>query len=104
MIRIVDRRGSGKTTKLIELAVKDNAVIVVPALRCIENIRYLAEKLGYKDKVKCITFLQFMQNQTARIIPPEKYYIDELDWCLSILGVDGYSNSIGEEENQNGTI
>ena len=100
MKRILGGRGTGKTTKIIQKAIEDDAVIVVPAFRCIDNVLHLAEKLGCKDKVKCITFSQFVNGQTMRILPPDHYYIDELDWCLSSLGVIGYSNTEEEDSHE----
>ena len=93
MIRVIGERGSGKSTKLIMLAIKDDATIIVPTFRHMAAIEDLAKKLGYLDKLKCITFAQY---KSSYGIYRGKYYIDELDACLSSVGTLGYSNA--EEE------
>lgn len=101
MVRIIDERGSDKTTKLIELALKDNAILVVPTYRHMSNVKTLIKQMYPNSKerpnVGIITFHDFLIYKDT-----EKYYIDELDACLRSVGVLGYSNSI-EEENQNGS-
>ena len=91
MERIIGPRASGKTTKLIELALNNNfASIVVPNHRVAEYVWHMAAEKGYPG-LDILTFNQFMSrcdnNRFGR------YVIDELDWCLAENGVIGYTNS-----------
>ena len=105
VIKIVDKRGSGKTTKLIELAVKNHGILVVPNIRMVHAAEDLAKRMGVLDDFDCITFYAFTHYyDVGKYTNSErKFYIDELYACLSTVGVLAYSNSI-EEENQNGSI
>lgn len=89
MKRILGNRGTGKSTKIIEMAVRDDATIIVPTIRHIAAMEDLAKKLGCLDKLKCITFSQY---KPSYCICNGNYYIDELDACLSSVGILGYSN------------
>ena len=46
MKKIIGTRGSGKTTKLIEQAAKENYVIMTATNRQAENVRKRADELG----------------------------------------------------------
>lgn len=104
MLQIIDHRQTGKTTKLIRKAVKDNAIIVVPTFRWIPYIQDLAKEMQLSKEecssLRILSFHDFMRKFMQH--DNDKYYIDELDACLQTVGVLGYSNSI-EEENQNGS-
>ena len=93
MIHIFGKRGSGKSTKLIRMAIKDDATIVVPTIRHVAFMEDLAKKLGCFDKLKCITLAQY---KASYGIYQGKYYIDELDACLSSVGIAGYSNTTSD--------
>ena len=105
MLRIIDHRQTGKTTKLIEEAVKDKAILVVPNYRYIPSIELLMKKM-YPDEeerpyLEIMVFHDFLKCRGMKY-DHDKYYIDELDACLQTVGVLGYSIST-EEENQNGS-
>ena len=95
MIKVFGERGSGKTTKLIELAHENGYILVVPNFRMSKYAAELAAHLGYRD-VQIIDFTHFL----ARFPKcKEKFLIDELDMCLADLYVAGYS--INEEAESN---
>ena len=101
MLQIIDHRQTGKTTKLIRKAVKDNAIIVVPTFRSIPYIEDLAKEMHLskeeRSSLRILSFHDFMSKYMQH--DNDKYYIDA---CLQTVGVLGYSISI-EEENQNGS-
>lgn len=91
MERIIGPRASGKTTKLIELALNNNfASIVVPNHRMAEYVSHMAAEKGYPG-LDILTFNQFMRRYYDG--RPGRYVIDELDLCLAANGVLGYTNS-----------
>ena len=97
MIRIIDKRQTGKTTKLIKEAKEIGATIVVPTFH---HKNFILQSL-HGDNVPVITFHEFLAQVRNR--SDVKYLIDELDICLDLYGVKGYTNSIYEGENQNGS-
>ena len=95
MIKIVDKRCTGKTTKLLQCAHENGYILVVPNFRALACTVELARKLGYGD-VEIITASMFMKNGYSD--RDKKYLIDELDWFLDTIDVAGYSNSTEENE------
>ena len=84
-------RGSGKTTQLLKLADETGAVVVEPTA-CVANYaRLLAHDMGLKNV--SVTYLTDFVRMLW-IHPETRYFIDELDDCLKIMGVDGYSNTV----------
>jgi len=94
MIRIIGERGSGKTTKLLELAEEKGYILVEPTIASADYVRNMAREKGYHN-VNIISAhdLLFYRHSALR----NKYLIDELEGFLSALGVEGYSNSPAEE-------
>ena len=94
MIRIEGGRYTGKTTKLIELAIENNfATIVVPTYRHAWHVNEMISGMGYKG-LSVIPFNRFIVN--ASWAHNGKYVIDELDACLENCGVIGYTNRTEE--------
>ena len=90
MIKIEGARGSGKTTKLIEIAEKDHLIIVEPTTQERDRVKHIVDESG-KD-VKVISMKEFMNFQNGRT--HLQFLVDELDFFLAILGVVGYSQNI----------
>ena len=97
MVKITGTRGSGKTTKLLEIAQRDGHIIVEPNARMADYVRHMAVEKGYNVNVISPHELLYRQ----RGIVKEKYLVDELDMFLHALGIEGYSNEI---DNQNFAI
>ena len=88
MIKIVGGRGSGKTTKLIEYASKNDCVIVEPTFEMARHVLMMARNKGYNIKViSSYDFIFCKPNDGGT-----KYLIDEIDMFLKSLGVIGYSD------------
>ena len=88
-------RGSGKTTQLLKLADETGAVVVEPTARAANHARLLAHDMGLKNvSVTYLTDFVRMLLIHPWIHPETRYFIDELDDCLKIMGVDGYSNTV----------
>lgn len=88
MIRVIGTRGSGKTTKLLDLAQKEGYVIVEPNARIADAVRLMAIEKGFNVNVICPHELPYRQYGVVR----EKYLVDELEMFLSSLGIVGYSD------------
>ena len=88
MIRIIGTRGSGKTTKLLELAQEEGYVIVEPNAIMADHVRHMATEKGLNVNVVGAHELLYRQRGVIR----EKYLVDELEMFLSSLGILGYSN------------
>lgn len=93
MEKIIGERGSGKTTKLIELAHSEGCVLVEPTYHMAENARLMARDKGYEIVV--LTASQFLFNHFGS--STEKYLVDELDLFLKNIGIIGYSNGTREK-------
>jgi hypothetical protein len=98
MIKVFGERGSGKTTKLLQIAAQNNGIVVVPTFRHVACTMELAKKLDL-DNVQIIAAREFIQYLWCpkSINKSKKFYIDELDDALLILGIEGYSSTIREE-------
>ena len=88
MIEIIDSRGSGKTTRLLNFAAENGYVIVEPNEMMADYVRHMATEKGLNVNIIGARELLYRQRGAIR----EKYLIDELDMFLSSLGVVGYSN------------
>ena len=93
MIRIIGTRGSGKTTKLLNLAEENGYVLVEPNARIADYVRHIAAEKGLNVNVISAHELLYRQHGILQ----EKYLVDELDLFLSSLGVEGYSDDIKQE-------
>ena len=88
MIRVIGTRGSGKTTKLLNLAQEEGFVIVEPNAMMADHVRHMATEKGLNVNVIGSHELLYRQRGVTR----EKYLVDELEMFLSSLGIIGYSN------------
>jgi broad-specificity NMP kinase len=88
MIRVIGTRGSGKTTKLLNLAQEEGYVIVEPNAMMADYVRHMATENGFNVNVIGAHELLYRQHGVTR----KKYLVDELDMFLSSLGIIGYSN------------
>lgn len=88
MIRVIGTRGSGKTTKLLELAEEDGFVLVEPNARMADYVRRMAIEKGLNVNVIGAHELLYRQHGIVR----EKYLVDELESFLISLGIEGYSD------------
>ena len=93
MIKIIDGRGTGKTSRLILLAKKTGATIVSSDPRYIE---LLAKEYGITG-LNIITYNQYLSSQYD--YSNKKILIDEVEGLLQRLPGDciGYSISIEEK-------
>jgi cytidylate kinase len=88
MIRIIGTRGSGKTTKLLNLAQREGFVLVEPTFQMADYVSDMAKKNGFD--VKVINAHEFMWYKPGH--RDDKYVVDELDLFLQMIGIEGYSN------------
>ena len=88
MIRVVGTRGSGKTTKLLDLAAENGYVIVEPNAMMADHVRHMAIEKGLNVNVIGAHELLYRQRGVVR----EKYLVDELESFLISLGIEGYSD------------
>jgi len=90
MIRIIGTRGSGKTTKLLNLAEENGYVLVEPNVRMAEYARHMAIEKGLNINIISAHELLYRQHGVLK----EKYLVDELEAFLVSLGVEGYSDRL----------
>lgn len=85
MIRIIDGRGTGKTSKLMLLAKENNAVFVCSNPRA---MRYKAEQYGISN-VEFQSYYDFLDDHNST----SNYIIDEVDTFLKSINnnIIGYS-------------
>lgn len=88
MIRVVGTRGSGKTTRLMEIASKEGYTLVEPSAFMADYVRMRAKETGYDIKV--ISLHQFLWEKPGH--REEKYLVDELEMFMASLGIVGYSD------------
>lgn len=84
MYRIIDNRGTGKTSRLMLLAKENNAIFICSNPRAME----------YKAKQYGIEGLEFMSYSEFNDYGADKFIIDELDhYLIATLGTGliGYS-------------
>ena len=77
MIRIIDGRGTGKTSKLMLLAKENNAVFVCSNPRA---MKYKAEQYGISD-VEFQSYYDFLDDHNSI----NNYIIDEVDTFLKSI-------------------
>ena len=85
MIRIIDGRGTGKTSKLMLLAKENNAIFVCSNPRA---MKYKAEQYGISD-VEFQSYYDFLDDHNST----NNYIIDEVDIFLKSINnnIIGYS-------------
>jgi hypothetical protein len=88
MIRVIGTRGSGKTTKLLNIAAKNGYVIVEPTAMMADYVRHMATEKGLNVNVISAHELPYRQYGVVR----EKYLVDELEMFMASLGIVGYSD------------
>lgn len=88
MIRIIGTRGSGKTTKLLNIAAENGYVIVEPNAMMADYVRHMATEKGLNVNVIGAHELLYRQHGVVR----EKYLVDELEMFMASLGIVGYSD------------
>ena len=92
MIRVLGERGSGKTTKLIQLASENGYTIVAWNVMSARFIKDTAQQKGIKVRViNCYDFMREISEHGYG--HKDKYLVDELDAFLDGLNVVGYSDS-----------
>ena len=93
MIKIIDKRATGKTSRLILLAKETNAIIVCCNPKYIE---LLANKYGIKD-LEIISYHQYLSNNYD--YSNRKILIDEIEGLLLSLPGSCIGYSISIEDN-----
>ena len=96
MIKVIGTRGSGKTTKLLQIAQRDGYVIVEPNAIMTDYVRHMAIENGYNVNVISAHELLYRQHG----IIGEKYLVDELERFLMSLGVVGYSDGLNKRNHK----
>jgi hypothetical protein len=92
MYQIIDKRGSGKTSRLMLLAKENNGTIVCSNPNA---MKYKSEAYGITG-VEFISYFDFLNKKDLNL---NKYYIDELDSFLKYAynekgTLDGYTISL----------
>ena len=90
MNKIIDYRGTGRTSRLITLAKKTGAIIVAPNHVQKDHIETLAKEYNITG-VKIITFNDFLDRQKMVRDEDTHFLIDNLDEIMAYLGVIGYT-------------
>lgn len=87
MEKIIQSRGTGKTKKLIEAAKKVNGVIVC------ENVERMQDKMARYGcfGLRCISYVDFIEQCSLGINIGDKYFIDELETFLAMSNVEGFT-------------
>ena len=94
MIRIEDKRGTGKTSRLLLIAKEHGQTIVVSTFRHQKYVKDKALQYFGKDHgIKIITAHEFWAPE-FRSKPNETFLIDDLEWTLQSRHVVGYSMSV----------
>lgn len=97
MIKIIGTRGSGKTTKLLELANRERYCLIEPNARMADYARRIAKENGYKVQVISVQEWLILYK---RGVNPLRCLVDELDLCLDYFGIKGYSNESDEKDEE----
>lgn len=94
MVRIIDERGKGKTSRLLLLAKEFNGILVSPNKNVTQDI---ANKYGWSKKdIEIISYEDFINNKYTK---GKIILIDEIDIFLKRINqnIAGYSLSMDEE-------
>lgn len=92
MIEIKGTRGSGKTTKLLNLAYVSGAIVVEPNRKMVDLAKREAEKLKL-DRVTIISMNELLDPIASSKYHGKKFLIDEIDMFLFNLNIEGYSKT-----------
>ncbi len=88
MVLIVGQKGSGRTTKLIQMCAENKgSVIVCPTKRHAEYLAKTAKDMGYSI-LHPISFTEFLEG-TERGTRISGYYFDNLDLSLQLKASRG---------------
>ena len=98
MIKCIGTRGSGKTTRLLELADAKGYVLVEPTYAMALQVREWARMIGIKS-VPVISAHEMFDYQYG--VHPVHFLIDELDRFLEVMHVAGYSNTCEDSGREN---
>lgn len=93
MYRIIGSRGSGKTTAIVELAKKKNAIVVCyspPATK-----KALEERGINCSNIRFMSINDFLYNNRGT---KDCYLIDELDWLLKMINFNIIGYSLTEDD------
>lgn len=93
MVRIIDERGKGKTSRLLLLAKELGGIIVCPNKN---NTQLIAQKYGWsKEDIEIISYEDFLNNNYT---PGKAILIDEIDIFLKKFNnnIIGYSLSVND--------
>ena len=91
MYKVKGQRGTGKTTKLLEYAAKHGYILVEPTERSVKCIVDMAKRNGI-DNVHVISLFDYIKQ--VYYGTKQRFLIDEIDYCLSLLDVVGYSGPV----------
>ena len=94
MIRVIGTRGSGKTTKLLNIAAKNGYVIVEPTAMMADYVRHMATEKGLNVNVINAREMLYRQHGVVH----EKYLVDELGMFMASLGIVGYSDGLEAQD------
>ncbi len=84
---LVGERGSGKTTRLIQLANHNNGVIICPSKPYVSYVNKMSTHLGCGD-VEAFTVAEVVNN--PEVIKGRDVYVDETEIVLTqLLGGEG---------------
>lgn len=99
MYRIIDDRCTGKTTRLICLAKRYNAILVSACPQCVIE---KCKELGFKEPVEVVDYKGFLSSRYLK--KERKFLIDDMNGFLHTLcsGIIGYTDNI--EYNINGKL
>lgn len=98
IVKIIDKRGTGKTLRLILLAKENNGIVVC------QNPAAMKDKVvnGYGiTGVEFLSYMQYLEFLRTRHAPDDRpIYIDELSTFLTIFDrrIAGYTESAGDFE------
>ena len=94
MIRVIGTRGSGKTTKLLNIAAENGYVIVEPTAMMADYVRHMA--IEKELNVNVINACEMLYRQHG--VVHEKYLVDELGMFMASLGIVGYSDGLEAQD------
>lgn len=93
MYRIIDKRGSGKTSRLMLLAKEKNGIFVCSNPDAMKYKAHAYELTGFD----IISYYQLV-NQKDINLEHKPVFIDELDSFLNSLGYNIYGYSLTDED------
>lgn len=96
---ITGPRGSGKTTRLIEMSARTGYTIVEPNAWMVDVVKRLAKEKRMKiPEPIAITQITTYGGRRCVLDGRHKVLIDELDSCLQMLGLDVVEATMCDEE------